>query len=258
MKIQIFLKIADFSIDLIRTWAIFETQIKLYLLLIIVDKRIPEPVLEALRKYGDVLLLETSGITYPAISGHPDIFFCRTESKLVIAPNTPNEIKEQLTNSTISFIEGKQIVGAEYPQTAIYNALATSRFLFHNLNYTDQVILSLCDQLEKIDLKQAYTRCSVLALKNDRFITSDKGIEKALLKRGLVVLFVNPKGILLPGFDHGFFGGTCGIYEDKIFFIGSLDHFPEGEKVRNFLFDYEIIELYDGLLFDGGSLILLA
>ena len=88
-------------------------------LVIIVDKRIPGPALEALRKYGDVLLLETSGITYPAISGHPDIFFFRTESKLVIAPNIPNEIKEQLTNSTISFIEGKQIVGAEYPQTAI-------------------------------------------------------------------------------------------------------------------------------------------
>ena len=227
-------------------------------MVIIVDKRIPKPALEALRKYGDALPLETFGITYPAISGHPDIFFCKTESKLVIAPNTSNEIKEQLTNSTISFTEGKQIVGARYPHSAIYNALITDRFLVHNLNYTDQVILNLCDQLEKIDLKQAYTRCSVLALKNDRFITSDKGIEKALLKRGLEVLFVNPKGILLPGFDHGFFGGACGIYEDKIFFTGSLDHFPEGEKVRQFLSGYEIIELYNGPLFDGGSLIILA
>ena len=227
-------------------------------MVIIADKRIPEPALEALQKYGDVLLLETSGITYPAISGNPDIFFCRTESGLVIAPNTPNVIKEQLTNSTISFIVGKQIVGAEYPQTAYYNALITNRFLVHNLNYTDPVIMELCDNLEKIDLNQAYTRCSVLALKNDRFITSDQGIEKALLKHGMEVLFVNPKSILLPGFDYGFFGGTCGIYEDKIFFIGSLDHFPEGEKVRNFLFGYEIIELYDGPLFDGGSLIFIA
>jgi hypothetical protein len=224
---------------------------------IIADKRVPFEAKIKLEKFGEVLFLETNGITYPAISGHPDIFFCKTENGLVIAPNTPNETIEQLKVSNISFVTGKKIVGAQYPQTAYYNALITDHFLIHNLNYTDQAILNLCDQLEKFDLKQAYTRCSVLALENDRFITSDQGIEKVLLKRGLEVLFVNPKGILLPGFAHGFIGGTCGIYGDKVFFIGNLDYFPEGEKVRQFLSGYEIIELYDGPLFDSGSLIFL-
>ena len=224
---------------------------------IIVDKRIPFEAKIKLKKFGEVLFFETSGITYPAISGHPDIFFCKTENELVIAPNTPGKTIEQLKVSNISFVTGKKIVGTQYPQTAYYNALITDRYLVHNLNYTDPVILDFCDHLEKIDLKQAYTRCSVLAFGNDSYITSDKGIEKVLLKCGLAVLFVNPKGILLPGFEHGFFGGTCGIYKDKVFFTGSLDRFPEGEKVRQFMSGYEIIELYDGPLFDGGSLIFL-
>lgn len=224
-------------------------------MLIIADKRIPAAAFFVLNKFGKAIPFETSKITYPAVSGHPDIFFCKTEKILVVAPNAPSGIKEQLRIFNIPFREGQEKVGCEYPRTAHYNAVVTNRFLIHNRKITDPVILENCDRLEKINVKQAYTRCSVLALKNDRFITSDKGIETALKKRGLEVLFVEPKGILLPGFDHGFFGGSCAVYHDKVFFIGSLDHFPEGKKIRQFLSDYQIIELYDGPLFDGGSLI---
>lgn len=70
-------------------------------------------------------------------------------------------------------------------------------------------------------------------------------------------MYVNPEGIQLPGFDHGFVGGAAGIYKDQVFFIGNLDYFSEGEKFRHFLSGYEIIELYDGPLFDGGSILFL-
>jgi hypothetical protein len=223
-------------------------------LLILADKRIPKPAFKSLKKYVDVVSFETTGITYPAISGHPDIFFCRVGSDLVFAPNIPDTIRQKLKESTISIQEGIKAVASSYPKTAIYNAVTTCNFLIHNLKFTDPLILKLCNYLEKIDVKQAYTRCNLLALKNNRFITSDKGIEKVLLQKDLEVLYVHPNGILLPGFDHGFFGGTCGIFEEKVFFIGNLNHFREGEKVRKFLSGYEIVELYDGPLFDGGSL----
>lgn len=224
-------------------------------MIVVADKRIPELALKALKKYGEVLYFETSCITYPAISGHPDIFFCKVVDELLVSPNTPDEFKRKLKSGSISFSEGHSVVGQKYPNTASYNAVVTNRYLIHNQEFTDSEILKLCIHLEKIEVKQAYTRCNLLALKNNRFITSDKGIEKALLQKSLEVLFVRPEGILLPGFDHGFFGGTCGIFEEKVIFIGNLNHFPEGEKVRQFLSSYEIIELYDGPLFDGGSLI---
>ena len=222
---------------------------------IIADKRIPLEAKSRLNKYGKVLFFESTGATYKVISGHPDIFCCTTKNELVVAPNMPAKILQKLNSYKISLLNGKNNVGDKYPQSAHYNALVTDKYLIHNLKHTDPVLLESCLHLVRLDVKQAYTQCNVLALNNDTFIASDRGIEKTLQQKGLEVLFVNPKGILLPGVEHGFFGGCCGIFENKIFFIGSLNHFPDGEKVRQFLPDYEIIELYDGPLFDGGSLI---
>jgi hypothetical protein len=220
---------------------------------IIVDKRIPERAKRRLESLGEVLYLETSAITYPAISGHPDIFFCKAGDDIVYATNAPAAIIHQLNSKTA----GHNDVGENYPDTAHYNAVVTENYLIHNSKYTDPVIKERCIELGIIHVSQAYTRCNLIALNQERFITSDRGIEKTLLRRGFEVLYVKSDGIFLPGFEHGFIGGTSGIYEDKIFFIGSLDHFAKGSKIRDFLTGYQIIELYDGPLYDGGSLIFL-
>lgn len=222
---------------------------------IIADKKIPAKARIRLAEIGEIHALQTDKITYSAVSGHPDIFICKVNNAVIIAPNTGSKIRQKLDDINISIFEGKNSIGTNYPLSAHYNAVITEKYLIHNLKYTDPSIIEACNHHKQIDVKQAYTRCSTIALANDRFITSDKGIQKALVKNGLEVLFVKPDGILLPGFDNGFIGGTCGIYGSTIFFIGNLDHFQEGEKVKQFLTGYKIIELYDGPLFDGGSLI---
>jgi len=70
------------------------------------------------------------------------------------------------------------------------------------------------------------------------------------------VLYVSPESILLEGFPHGFFGGCCGVWEDKVFVNGSLSLHPDGEKIREFLVSlgYEIVELNEGPLTDVGSI----
>ena len=226
-------------------------------MLILADNRIPQKAKNSLKKYGEVLLFEINGITYPVISGHPDIFFCKTQSGLVVAPNIPEKRKQQLLRNSIHIIEGATETGNDYPETARYNVVVTDSFLIHNLKHTDDVILGETKSLKNIHVNQAYTSCNLIALENNRFITSDKGIEKVLSGKGFEVLFVNPKGIILPGFKHGFIGGCCGISKERIFFTGSLNHFPEGDNIRNFIRGFEIIELYDGPLFDGGGLIII-
>ncbi len=42
---------------------------------IIANSNIPNSAINKLNKYGEVLPFETTGITYSAISGHPDVFF---------------------------------------------------------------------------------------------------------------------------------------------------------------------------------------
>ena len=114
-----------------------------------------------------------------------------------------------------------------------------------------------CKDLIKINVKQGFTRCSILPFKNNSFITSDEGICKTLNEYKFDYLYVNPSDIVLHGHKNGFFGGCCGVYENKIFIIGSLKYFLEGEKVKDFINKNggEIIELYDGPLFDGGSIL---
>ena len=226
-------------------------------MLILADDRIPEKAKDTLEKHGHIIYLITHSISYPAISGHPDIFFCTINNHLIVAPNLSEDIKKKLKKIKVSYSVGKKPVGEKYPETAWYNSVVTANYVIGNTSFMDQHIKDLAATKEIIHVNQGYTRCNLIPLKNDRFITSDKGIEKVLLKYGLEVLFVDPKGVLLPGFKNGFIGGTCGVWQNKIFFIGSLQHFPKGQKVRDFIHDMEIVELYDGPLFDGGSLIFL-
>ena len=232
-------------------------------MLIIIDRKISAEAKKTLAAYGDLLELATEGITYAAISGHPDIFFCQSPDKLIVAPNLPKHYFDQLNSQRIDYITGEFPVGAEYPSSARYNAVATSNYLIHNFRHTDFMITRTLEELNPIHVDQGYCRCNLLPLKEDHFITSDAGIFKVLKglhpdSQGLHpnILFVSPDDFILEGFPHGFFGGCCGVLEDKVFVNGSLSFFPEGKKVRNYLgnLDYEIFELNGGQLEDCGSI----
>jgi hypothetical protein len=223
---------------------------------IIADNRIPEEAKNKLEEYGELVLLKTSGITENSISCHPDIFFCNTPNGLVIAPNLPQQYKEILCNKNVSFTEGLLPVERTYPEAAKYNAVITEHYLIHRTDITDHIIVDACKELTSINVNQGFSRCSLFALKENHFITSDEGIYKTLLQQGMKVLLVSPDGIILQDHPNGFFGGACGINRNQLFILGALKHFKDGKRVKSFvsLLDYEIIELYDGPLFDGGSI----
>jgi len=226
-------------------------------MLIIADKKIPDEAKSNLRKFGELVLLETSGITEESISGHPDIFFCKTPEILIVAPNIPDNYKNVLSEKNISFVEGRFPVGMKYPGAARYNAVITNDFIIHRTDITDPSVSEYCKRCQRIYVRQGFTRCSLLPLKDGHFITSDTGISKVLTSKGLCVLHVSSKDIFLPGYTHGFFGGACGIFENKLFVIGNFNNYCDGEKVKLFInsLGYEVVELYDGQLFDGGSII---
>jgi hypothetical protein len=225
-------------------------------MLIFVDKKAPAAARQNLRKFGEVVEFETRGITYEAISGHPDIFLCQTPHKCVVAPNMPVGFLEILKNRQIDFVPGKNPVGVKYPETAFYNAVVTEKFLVHSAYVTDPVIFDFAERKQKIPVKQAYTRCNLLFLNEKAAITSDKGIEKLLTQLGVSTLFVDPVQVELPGFKHGFFGGVCGLLENQVFILGRLTHHHQCEQIREFIKNegFTIIELCDGHLFDGGGI----
>lgn len=223
-------------------------------MLIISNNTLPSSAIEKLNYYGDLILLEKNLVVYNAISNHPDIFLCQVDESFIIAPNASIELKETISQKGLKLIEGIKPLGKKYPETAIYNAVLTENYLIGNSSFIDETIISHKGNRRIININQAYTRCNLLPLPGDRFITSDKGIQKQLLKNNLEVLYVNPEMIVLEGFTNGFIGGCCGVLNNKIFIAGSLNKFPEGDKIMDFLEGSDIIELYDGPLLDVGSI----
>jgi hypothetical protein len=228
-------------------------------MLIIVDRKIPREAKEKLSASGTLLELETEGIVYPAVSGHPDIFFCKTPQTLVVSPSLPEKYSILLNEHGIPFVTGNQASGIKHPASVCYNAAVNDRYLVHRLEYTDPVILQNCHTLKKIPVKQAYTRCSLLLLKDHHYITSDRGIHRNLQRSGLKGIFVSPAAITLPGFPNGLIGGTMAVMNRFVYVIGNFSHYPEGNAVREFFkdLDYSVIELYDGPLCDGGGILFL-
>ncbi|MBR5146587.1 MAG: radical SAM protein [Bacteroidales bacterium] len=226
---------------------------------IIADGRMPEEAKKNLKKLGDVLFLNPTDITYKSISAHPDIFFFQGKDGLVYAPNAPKRIVKELKKRKIKLTEGKKEVGRKYPDTVPYNAVGIGDTLIHNLKHTDPTILSLYEN--HIQVNQGYTRCNLVALKEDIFITSDEAISSATEKfkvqsSELKVLYIDPKQIELEGHDHGFFPGCCGVWKNNLIVCGSTKYLKEKEALDKFLKDndFNLIELYDGELVDVGSI----
>jgi hypothetical protein len=226
-------------------------------MLIIVDKKIPFKARQQLKSFGVLLELETDGITYEAISGHPDIFFTKIGNNLVVAPNLPEKFKQALQKHQVNFVSGEKNVGATYPETACYNAVATERFLFYNQKITDQMIIRLAAGKTLIHVNQGYIRCNLVFIIPQMAITSDPGIFKSLKRYGIEAILFDPAEVYLAGFKHGFFSGACGMHENKLVLAGNLDFHADGWMVRAFCkkAGVEIIELYDGPLYDGGGIL---
>ena len=229
---------------------------------IIASATMPPAARESLSKMGSVTWLEPSDLAYPSISSHPDIiFFCHNEKhcdSVIYAPNIPVGTRHAL--SVLDIKEGISSVGQKYPETCHYNAVGIGNILIHNLLHTDSSILELYGQMwtksVQLNVNQGYTRCNLLALNETDYITSDFGIKKVLEQNGFNVFYVDSHQISLPGHDHGFFPGCCGLVDDCVVVCGALKHLKECKELKKFIRrnKMKIIELYDGELIDVGSI----
>lgn len=204
-------------------------------------------------------VVDHEGVTYYPVSTHPDIFMCRLgvwENPVIFPGNL-----EALTSS--------------YPGNIIYNAVCTGKYFIHNLKHTDPDLLDSAkawkSALILVDVPQGYTRCCCLPVDDTSFITSDRGIEKALTAAGADVLLIEKGHIELPGFDYGFIGGcaghvmipsgnTCNDYMvPTILFNGDLSKHPNFESIIGFINERKIDIAYfeDYPLTDIGSILAL-
>lgn len=229
-----------------------------------VDYRITNEEINNLIKYDlTPIIVPKSTEVYDAINGHVDIqlnILSNEEKSLIIQKNINKEFLHFLSSNGIKYILSEKALGKLYPDNIILNALITDNFFLHNTNFTDNNLINTQVNKKIINVKQGYSKCSILPIRNEAFITSDKGIFKALKIENIDTLLVPPGDILLPSLNYGFIGGTGGmISKNKLGLFGELEHYLYGDEIYKFLYKYDVepISLKKGKLIDRGSLLVL-
>lgn len=227
-----------------------------------VDYRISNEELNNLIKLNiEPIIVPKCPNVYEAIDGHVDIqlhVINKAEKKIIIQKDISKEFLNSLSKKGIQYILSKESLGYKYPKDIIINALSTDEVFIHNLNHTDKNLIDLQHKKKLINVKQGYTKCSILPLREDTFITSDKGIYNRLIEENFNILLVPSGDILLPPLNYGFIGGVGGmISENKLALFGELNSYEYGNEVYNFLYKHDIEPIYlkKGKLVDRGSLI---
>lgn len=180
------------------------------------SKDVNEILIKYIKTYTENIAFVENNGTYPAINNHPDIAMCQLG----------NEI----------FLGDKNKIGYNYPDDIIYNGACTGSYFIHNLKYTDEDLLKKVNSigLHPINVKQGYTKCSVVTLGKNAIITSDLGIAKAC-KHHMSVLTISPGHINLPGMTYGFIGGCSGVIGDTVIFNGNLQKHPDFKIIVEFI-----------------------
>ncbi|MEA3422641.1 MAG: hypothetical protein U9Q80_02390 [Bacillota bacterium] len=222
---------------------------------IIVSHKADERLVEFFQELDlEVILTKENKFVYEAVSDHPDLFVFQDKSRYIIEPNMYDYYVDRLKKFNIEIIKGKKSIGFKYPENVLYNSVVINGILIGS-KYNDDSIQDYYD--EKILVKQGYTKCNVLQVDDESFITTDVGIYNNT-KCVFDVLLIEPRGILLDQMEYGFIGGTGGkISESEMIFTGNIELLEDYEKIKEFIESKNIKIHYpvDTELTDLGSII---
>ncbi len=226
---------------------------------IIIDSRMRNEEKEYLKKYGELIEIECQDCVYDEISAHPDIFFCKINDQIFQAPNL--KLEKQLKTQ-----KGSSSVGKQYPDDVKYNICQIGKKIIHNFKYTDSLVNDYINSigLEKINIKQGYTKCSIAVTSENSCITSDEGIYKTLQKENIDVLLLRDEIIHLQDKNknitnmNGFIGGSSCIIDNKFILFGDSDKLNSKSKLVDFLNKQklELIDFKNLEIIDYGGVIL--
>lgn len=223
---------------------------------IIIDSRMRKKEKEYLSRFGELVEILPQNSVYDEISGHPDIFFCKLNNTLFRAPNLKMELGAL----------GNENVGAKYPEDVKYNVCQIGNFVVHNFNLTDTKVLEFINKngLEKIQVNQGYSNCSISVISDNACITSDVKVYEALKSKNIDCLLLEEDNIRLLDKNglksnmKGFIGGaTCKI-NDKFILFGDSNYLKNKSELLKFLDQYnlELIDFIGLEIYDYGGVIL--
>lgn len=205
------------------------------------DNRLPMPT----SSHADMITLRIA-----------DTFFC-SDKYLEAFPAPFSLLKEY--GYKIKTIDTE--ISNEYPHDIPLNLACVGKYLFGKLDSTSERIKAFAKEsnIIPVSVKQGYAKCSTLALGSSAIITADITIASVAENHGIDVLKTenSPFSVTLAGYDYGFIGGACGVYQNKVYFTGNIDNHPNALSIRTFCqkHGFDVVSLCDGILIDIGGII---
>lgn len=206
-------------------------------------------ILPAYQKLGD------------AVSSHADMLICPINNRIFTFSEYAEKnynLMDALSAKGCGICRVSEEPKEKYPNDVLLNCLTVGDRIFSKTDFTSCELKKYAREqgYTFINVNQGYARCTACPVSDNAIITADPSIAKAATVCGLHLLTVSQGHVKLAGYEYGFIGGACGVFEERIFFAGDLMSHPDGEKIAEFcrLHGKQVISLSDELLTDVGSI----
>lgn len=208
-------------------------------------------ITEALRQEGFevILLAPFSALDHPTDT-HADMLLLDVNGKIF-------KYEDYLIDGEFESIS--ESMGAKYPHDVLLNIAVVDSHAFCNVKHASKTVLKYLEDngytIHRV--AQGYAHCSTCIVSDEAIITADEGIYTAACEIGIDALLIGAGSISLPPYGYGFIGGASGVTDDAVYFCGSLEYHPDGERIRAFIEKYgkRVVELCDAPLADVGGIL---
>lgn len=215
---------------------------------------------DALSPYGTCIPLPPfEKLPFP-VSAHPDMLMANIGGTLLIHEEYAAG-QALLQDLHIPFMLSHTPVEKEYPNDVRLNCFSVGHCFFANSKAVSADAVSLAEEknFRFVSVKQGYAKCSS-AIAGGAVATADKSIYKAALRENIPTLLLSPHHIDIETYDTGFIGGAGFSLDDKLFFFGHIESYPQYTELRNFFTKQGItlISLSGDPIFDYGGAVVLS
>ncbi len=193
-----------------------------------------------------------------SISYHADIAVLHLGGKNIIVEKRQVNLQFELIKRGMNVLSTSEAVYGEYPSDIKLNFALIDNYIIGNHKYADETLKCVDSSLKRLQVKQGYAKCSLLAVEKNAIITDDNSIHRAALENGIDSLYISKGDVFLAGHEYGFIGGASGkISSNEIVFFGNVKEHKDFKNIEAFIkkYDNKIIYFENIPLTDYGGII---
>ncbi len=170
------------------------------------------------------------------VSFHADMACLHLGDDIIISDKRQTILMSSLEKMGMTVHKTAESIRGKYPSDIKLNVAVVGDFAIGNFKYADTALSELLKNKTLLNVKQGYSKCSVLVLNESAVITDDESIYKISSDNGIDSLLIRKGDISLDGYDYGFIGGASGkITPDTVIFFGDIEKHRDFDSICLFL-----------------------